>query len=109
VTEAEKILHAETLGAYNQLVTMRRLRLDAVGTALPGVLWTVVLTGALICLAASFFFHVEDMRLHASLVALLALFVGLVIFVIFALDHPFRGDLGISPQPYRLIHGQLMN
>jgi len=107
-TEAEKILHAETLSAYNQLITTRRLRLDAVGTALPGVLWTVVLTGALICLAASFFFHVNDVRLHASLVTLLALFVGLVIFVIFALDHPFRGDLGISPEPYQLIHEQLM-
>jgi hypothetical protein len=46
--------------------------------------------------------------LHASLVALLALFVGLVIFVIFALDHPFRGDLGISLEPYQLIHEQLM-
>lgn len=107
-TDAEEILHAETLRAYNQLITTRRLRLDAAGTALPGVLWAVVLAGALICLSAAFFFPVEDVRLHLALVALLALFVGLVIFVILALDHPFRGDLGISPEPYRLIYEQLM-
>jgi hypothetical protein len=107
-TDAEKILHAETLRAYNQLISARRLRLDAVGTSLPGVLWTVVLAGALICLAASFCFRVDDVRLHTVLVALLASFVGLVIFVILALDHPFRGDLGIGPEPYRLVYDQLM-
>jgi hypothetical protein len=107
-TEAEKILHAETLSAYNLLITTRRLRLDAVGTGLPGVLWTVVLAGALIGLAASFFFRVDDVRLHTTLVVLLALFVALVIFVILALDRPFRGDLGISAEPYRLIYEHLM-
>jgi hypothetical protein len=107
-TEAEKIVHAEILRAYNQLITTRRLRLDAVGTALPGVVWTVVLGGALISLAPAFFFPVEDVRLHAVLVALLALFVELVVFVILALDHPFRGDLGIGPEPCQLIYDQLM-
>ncbi len=107
-TDAEKIVHAETLRAYNQLISARRLRLDAVGTGLPSVLWAVVLAGAFICLAASFFFPVHDQRLHMALVALLALFVGIVIFVILALDRPFRGDLGISPEPYGLVYDQLM-
>ena len=34
-TEGQKILHAETLRAYNQLIQARRLRLDAVNTGLP--------------------------------------------------------------------------
>jgi hypothetical protein len=41
-------------------------------------------------------------------VLLLAGFVGLVIFMIFALDRPFRGDLGLGPEPYQLIYDQLM-
>jgi len=28
--------------------------------------------------------------------------------MIFALDRPFRGDLGLTPEPYRLIYDQLM-
>ena len=107
-TEAEKIIHAEAFRAYNTMMTARRMRLDAVQTRLPGVLWFVVLAGAFIALATPFFFQVHDLRLHTTLVVMLAIFVGLVIFVILALDRPFRGDLGMSPEPYVLIHDHLM-
>jgi Protein of unknown function (DUF4239) len=107
-TEGQKLLHGETLRAYNNLIQARRLRLDAVGTALPGVMWAVIIVGAVIGLSATFFFKVEDPRLHGILVTLLAAFMGLVIFMILALDEPFRGDLGISAQPYQLIYDHLM-
>jgi hypothetical protein len=87
-SEDHKLLHGETLRAYNQLIQARRLCLDAVGTGLPGVTWIVILVGAVISLSASFFFKVEDV------------FIGLVIFMILALDRPFRGDLGVQPEPY---------
>jgi hypothetical protein len=32
----------------------------------------------------------------------------MIIFIIFALDRPFRGDLGLQPGPYQLIYDQLM-
>ena len=81
-TEGQKILHAETLRAYNLLIQSRRLRLDAVGTGLPAVMWAVIVIGAFIGLSASFFFRVEDARLHVIEVLLLAVFIGLVIFMI---------------------------
>jgi hypothetical protein len=107
-TEGQKLLHAETLRAYNHMMLSRRMRLDAVNTGLPSVLWMVVAAGAAISLSASFFFKVEDIRLHGTLVVLLATFIGLVIFMTFALDRPFRSDLGVGPDPYQLIYDQLM-
>lgn len=107
-TEGQKILHAETLSAYNELIQARRQRLDAASTHLPAVMWAVIIAGALISLCASFFFKVEDVRLHGILVTLLAVFIGLIIFMVFALDQPFRGDLGLSPEPYQLVYDQLM-
>jgi hypothetical protein len=107
-TEGQKLLHAEALRAYNNMIQARRLRLDAVGIGLPGVMWIVILVGAVISLSASFFFKVEDVRLHGILVTLLAMFIGLVIFMTFALDRPFRGDLGVRPEPYQLIYDHLM-
>jgi hypothetical protein len=107
-TDGQKILHGETLRAYNVLIEARRQRLDAVGTGLPGVMWAVVLVGAVIGLSASFFFRVADARLHAIEVGLLSLFVGLLIFMIVALDRPFRGDLGVNADPYQLLYDQLM-
>jgi hypothetical protein len=108
VTEGQKLLHAETINAYNQMIKARRSRLDAVDTGLPAVMWAVLVLGAFIALTASFFFKVEDVRLHGIQVLLLAAFIGLNIFVILALDRPFRGDLGLSPNPYQLVYDQLM-
>ena len=48
------------------------------------------------------------MRLHQIMVLLLATFIGLVIFMIFALDRPFAGDLGLRSDPYQIIYNQLM-
>jgi hypothetical protein len=108
-TEGQRVLHAEALRAYNQLVEARSLRIDAArNTGLPGVLWVVVLAGAAIGLTASFFFKVEDVRLHAVMVALLAAFIGLVIFMIMAFDRPFRGDLGLEPHPYQQVYDVVM-
>lgn len=108
-TEGQKIIHAEALRAFNELLEARSLRLDAVvGSGLSGALWFLVLAGAAIGLFAAFFFRVEDVRLHAIQVTLLATFMGLVIFMIFAFDRPFRGDLGLEPAPYQLVYDKIM-
>jgi hypothetical protein len=107
-TENQKILHAETFRAYNGLILARQLRLDAVTTRLPGILWFVVIAGAVISLSSGFFFKIEEVRLQGILNLLLAVFMGLVIFMILALDRPFRGDLGVRPDPYQLIYDRLM-
>ena len=108
VTEGQKLLHGETLHAYNEMIKARRLRLDAVNTGLPTVMWAVIVIGAFIGLSASFFFRVADPRLQGIQVLLLATFIGLIIFMILALDRPFRGDLGVRADPYQLVYDQLM-
>ena len=107
-SEGQKILHAETLRAYNHMIDARRMRLDAVQTALPALMWTVIFLGAGLAMAASYFFRVKDSRLHMTLVVLLTVFFAMVIFVVFAFDRPFRGDMGIKSEPYQLVYEQLM-
>jgi hypothetical protein len=107
-TEGQKLLHGEALRAYNHMIESRRLRLDAVLTGLPAILWWVVIVGALVSLSSTFFFRIEDARLEKIQVVLLTIFIGLVIVMIFALDRPFRGDLGLGPDPYQLVYDQLM-
>jgi hypothetical protein len=107
-TEGQKILHAETLHAYNHLIEARRMRVYAVNTQLPGILWFVIIVGALISLSSAFFFKLEDPWVHGVHVVLLAVFIGLVIFMILAMDRPFIGALGVHPDSYQLIYDQLM-
>lgn len=107
-TEGQKILHAGTLDAYDRMVDARRLRLDAVEMALPGIMWAVTIAGAVLGLIGSYFFRVADTRLQTTMVLLLAAFMAMVMFVILAFDRPFRGDMSISAAPYQLIYDQLM-
>jgi hypothetical protein len=107
-TEGQKILHAETLAQFNRVLQARRQRLDAVSTGLPIVVWWALLPGAMGCLVLSLFVPVEDTRHHVVLSALLSGFVAMVLFIIIALDRPFRGAMAITPQSYELVYEQLM-
>ena len=107
-TDGKRILHAEAMRAYNHMLETRRLRMDAMLIRLPGTLWFVILIGAAIFLASTFFFKVCDIRLHIIQATLLSIFIGLVLTLIVAFDRPFHGELGIGPEPYELIRDQLM-
>ena len=107
-SESQKILHAQTLGAYNRMVEARRQRLDAVNSGLPGVMWFILLPGAMGCLLLSLFFPIEEPHFQAVLVAGLAGFVAMVLFVIISLDRPFQGAMAIRADSYQLIHDHLM-
>ena len=107
-TDSQKILHAETLRAFNQLVHQRRQRLDAVEGRLPGVLWWVLIPGAVGCIALCLFFHVENARFQAIILLGVTSFLAMVLFVIIALDRPFRGDAGIPADSYQLVYDHHM-
>ena len=108
VTEAQKGLALETLASYGRMMEARRMRLDSVERKLPGVIWLVIILGAFISLVSAFYFPVRDARVHRVQVGLLAAFIGLVIFIILALDRPYDGDLGLKARPYEVIYQQLM-
>ena len=107
-SESQKILHAQTLSAYNGMVEARNARLDAVHTELPGVMWFVLLPGAMGCLLLCLFFRIEDGRFQTILMVGLAGFVAMVLFVIISLDKPFQGAMAVTAGSYQLIHDQLM-
>ena len=107
-TEGQKILHAETIRAFDQMIEARRMRLDAVESGLSGLMWAVTIIGGALGLIGTYFFRVSDHRLHVTMVVLLATFTALVIFVILAFDRPFRGGMEIGAGPYQLIYNQLM-
>jgi hypothetical protein len=107
-TEGQKALHTETLAAYNRVLAARRERIHSVGSGLPLVVWWALLPGAMGCLTLSLFVPVPDRRQHAVLSACLAGFVAMVLFIIIALDRPFRGAMAITPETYELVHDQLM-
>lgn len=102
-TPGQSALHGETLKAYNTLIEYRRLRIDAVGSGLSAVMWAVIWVGAVISIGVAYFFKIEDPKMHAIMVALMAGFLSMVIFMIVINDRPFYGYGSISSDPYKLI------
>jgi hypothetical protein len=106
--EREKVLQGEVLRSLDTVQEQRRLRLQAVPTGLPAALWSVVLIGAILNIGLSYLFWVENFRLHALLVVIMAIFIGLLIFLTAAMDNPFRGEFSVAPDAFQTVLDNVM-
>ena len=104
----EAVLFQEAVEQFNVLAQLRRDRLSSIGNGLPPVLWWIVLAGAAMNMVLRYVLRIEPLRTHMLLIGLVATFIGLMIFFIIAMDHPFVGELSIDPSPFEdLRQGQM--
>jgi hypothetical protein len=107
--EREKILQAEVLRSLDTVQEQRRLRLQSVPTGLPAALWAVVLIGALLNVGLTYLFWSDNLTVHALLIAIMAVFIGLLVFLTAAMDNPFRGEFSISADAFQTVLDNVMN
>jgi hypothetical protein len=88
------------------LTALRASRLQESGQQLPLPLWIVLIAGAVISIGFTYFFGVADPRAQVTMVAALASLIGLVLFLVLALDLPFSGDVGASPEAIQQAIGE---
>ena len=108
VTERDKILAAETYRAYNELTEARRFRMNSITAELPSPVWVMVIAGAILSIAATWFFHAASFAMHLWLSLVYSTLIGLLIYLIIALDNPYRGRISVGPDPLVRVHDQLM-
>jgi hypothetical protein len=108
LTNEQLVVYSETIRAYNSLIDFRRQRQEALTGGVPGVLWLVVLLGAVATISFSYCFVVASYRLHALLTGVLAGMIGLLVFLLVVLDHPYWGEISVSAEPYQLVLSALM-
>ncbi len=101
VTEGQKAIHAECLRELNVFLGCRRERIQAVDSHLPGLLWFIVLAGAVLTIGLTYLFWTDNRGLHLLLTGFLSTMIGLVIFVILALDRPLVGEVSVPPDSFR--------
>lgn len=109
VTEGQKIVHQEAFSQYNDFLTFRRQRIDFVDTALPPILWIIILGGALLTIFVTYFFYVPNIRLHILLIVCYATLVAVVIYFTSLMENPLKGPAAIAPSSYQLILDTLIN
>ena len=107
-TRAEEILHAETLGELDEFNDYRNQRLESITTGLPDVLWFLGAVGAVVNAVLTCLFDVKRLTVHLLLAGLMSLFVSQMVFMIVAMDKPFRGEVSVSSDNFQLMQRSLM-
>jgi hypothetical protein len=102
-TPGQEAVHAEALRQYNRLSELRRLRVLSATSGLPASTWWVVISGAAASIVFTWLFVVKSLLRHVFLTGLYSALLGLLIFLIAALDNPYRGEYSVGPDAFTLV------
>jgi hypothetical protein len=106
-TKTQELLHNEMLRYLNAMAVAREQRLSTVTAAIPGVLWYIVVIGAFITIAFVWMLHME-LKSQIVLGGVTAFFLGIMIFLIYAMDRPLQGAVSVSPALFSSVYDQVM-
>ena len=87
------------------MIGFRDRRLAAVTASIPPVLWYVVMLGAFLMIA--FLLHMELVP-QFILGGITAFFLGIMIFLIYAMGHPLQGVVSVPPDPFKSVYNLVM-
>lgn len=65
--------------------------------SLPGILWAVLITGAVITIVSACLFGSVEFKLHMIQVVMLAVVLSLLLVAIADINRPFQGSVRVSP------------
>jgi Protein of unknown function (DUF4239) len=98
--EAKSAINGEFLGQLTVLASERNTRVLDAEPRIPWLLWAGLAFGAVLLVGITAFMRLDSTRAHMMLSGAVAVLLGLLMFVIFRLDHPFGSEVGITPVPF---------
>jgi hypothetical protein len=107
-TRKDEIIYAEVFDQFNVMIETRRQRLAAVNSSLPSTVWFLIIIGALINIVLLWLLVINNRKLDIMLNILNGLLLGSLIFLIAAMDNPFRGEFSVSADSFQLLIDGLM-
>jgi len=100
VTRTEIAFYDQAIHRLDDLSTGRKERIATGAAEIPGELWVLLIGGGAVVMGFTFMFGTPDFVVHAAAVALTSALMGFVMYLIFALEHPFVGTLSVKPEAY---------
>ena len=102
------MIYAEAYHGFNQIAELRGKAVAKRARGMAAPLWIVVLAGAFLNIAVTWFFDMRSQSMHFWMTVLLSALLGLLIYLFGALDNPFRGEISISPEPFEIMYTRRM-
>ena len=106
-TKSQELALEQTFANLDGLAEARIERLSGVSLAIPGVFWYVVLIGAIINIILIWMLEMRFFT-HLILGGMISFFLGVMFFLLIAMDQPLRGAVAVSPTSYELAYRVLM-
>ncbi len=94
-TPAERVLADHALTEYQDFSTVRQMRVFEAAVGVHPLLWVMLIAGAVLTIGFTYLFGV-NVRGHVAMIALLTVVVGGTLFMIYATNYPFSGDVHVS-------------
>jgi hypothetical protein len=107
-SDGEGAAYDDSLEQLQELGNHRRERILQSNSGMPGVMWVAIVLGGALTVAFAYGFGVERGLTHAVMIGVLAASVGLLLFLVWSLNHPFGGNVAIDPDGYRLVIEQFV-
>jgi Protein of unknown function (DUF4239) len=106
--EKDVVIYEEVLRQYNVLIEKRRLRLNSIDSNLPSIIWLILFTGAFVNIILTWLLISSNKKLDIIIHILSGTLLGSLIFLIAAMDNPFRGEYSVGSESFQKLLEGLM-
>jgi multisubunit Na+/H+ antiporter MnhB subunit len=94
-------IQTQMLVAMDTALMDREERLTVDSSGINRIMWFVLIVGAIVTVAFTYLFGFDQTLMQELMIGGLSFLIGLVLFLIIALDYPFRGSIAVSPEAFK--------
>lgn len=96
-------IQTQMLSAMDTALMDRETRLTIDSSGINRIMWAVLIAGAFVTVAFTYLFGFDQTLMQELMIGGLSLLIGLVLFLVIALDYPFRGSIYVPPEAFRAL------
>lgn len=101
-SEGRQDVHAQMLEAVNEAQNDRDARLSEDASGINGIMWAVLVAGAVLTVGFTFLFGFKHTAMQQIMTGSLGLLISLVLFLVVALNYPYRGTISVQPDAFHV-------
>jgi hypothetical protein len=100
VSQKEQLIYPQVLTNMQSLLDARRERIFRGENGIEPMTWIVIFIGALVTIGGACFFSMEHKTVHYMLIGFASSMLGMMIFLVVAMDRPLRGGFSVDPDAF---------